>query len=348
MPIKNLEHVRRLPRQGKIRLGYMIPAKGGKKSYPKESGCFILDPELGSREELIKTFQELYGSQPTSIDIVFPLNNPTLIFPQFYKAYKGKKELALLACKGDGEKALRMKKKGGMEEIACKGEDCDNYILKECRRVASLMVMLPKLPGIGVWQLNTTSRNSIINMNSAIDYVYGFCGRVAMIPLKLQLTHQTTQRIEGDGPKATKHWILGLDTERLRLADLQLAAQTPITQIALQPPDESRDDLLFSGKNGQPVEEGRVVKPPQAKKSEPENKGKPAQKGEQTELEALIESICFGAAKKVILATPADIAEILPNDITVYKAKKALEMVIAIKKEIELADFVKEIGLICG
>ena len=244
MPIKEITSKRRLPRQGKLRLGIMKISPKSKKEYPSEAGQFIIDPE-GDKAEAIKTeFTRIYGPEPRTIDIMFPVSDPEVFFPQWYKAYKGKKGAGYLACKGDGETAIKMGD-AGMVDCKCKGEDCPEYIGKKCRRVAILQVLLPMLSGIGVYQISTTSRNSIINLNSSVDYISALCGRIAMIPLKLTLTKQDVQMPgSGDGPKMSKHWILGVDAD---LADIQRTALVPETQVFLPAPDETRDPLLHSG-----------------------------------------------------------------------------------------------------
>ncbi|MCK4248694.1 MAG: hypothetical protein KAX15_02835, partial [Candidatus Omnitrophica bacterium] len=151
----------------------------------------------------------------------------------------------ILACKGDGETAIRLSNGDGMVPQECKGDDCEEYICGKCRRVASLQVLLPKIPGIGVWQINTTSRNSIINLNSSIDYIAHLCGRAAMIPLRLMLIKQDVQMPNSkDGPKMSQHWIMHIDAKNIRLEEIQRAALIPATRVALPAPDEERDDLL--------------------------------------------------------------------------------------------------------
>lgn len=245
MPIKNLEKVRRLPRQGKIRLGFMKVSPKSKKEYPSEAGYFLIDPSGEGAEETKAEFARLYGPEPRSIDIMFPVNDPEVFFSQWYKIYKKYGKGSILICKGDGETAIRLKDGEGMVDQPCKGDDCEDYICKNCRRVASLQVLLPKMPGIGVWQINTTSRNSIINLNSSVDYVTALCGRAAMIPLTLKLIKEDVQMPNSkDGPKMSQHWIMHIDAKNIRLEDIQRAALIPATRVALPAPDEDRDDLL--------------------------------------------------------------------------------------------------------
>lgn len=161
MPIKGLSEVRRLPRQGKIRLGIKkISDKG--KEYPAEVDYFILDPSSpieSEREKLLSEFAALYGDQPKSIKIMFPVASPEVYFPQFYKRYGSS---TALKCKGDGQTAVcateeftkDLKVIGrddlGLPKVECKGKDCPYYKGKECTEVGTLQVLLPELPGAGV------------------------------------------------------------------------------------------------------------------------------------------------------------------------------------------------------
>ena len=112
MAIKGLSEVRRLPRLGKIRLGIKKKTAAGKE-YPSEVDYFILDPQTPSElenQKIIDEFTTLYGEKPKSMKIMFPVANPEVYFPQFYKRYGSS---TALKCKGDGEVAVC-----GTEEFA--------------------------------------------------------------------------------------------------------------------------------------------------------------------------------------------------------------------------------------
>lgn len=258
--IKNLSEVRRLPRAGKIRLGIKKKTNGGAE-YPSEVDYFILDPQTPSELEnkkLIDEFHRLYGDQPKSINVMFPLSNPELIFPQFYKRY-GK--TTSLQCKGDGEVAYCATEEyaAGLEKIppkgdelpgikvVCKGKDCPYYIKKQCSEVATLQVLLPDLPGAGVWQITTGSFNSIVNLNSCFDYIRAIAGRFHMIPLKLERREQEVQHKDAEGKVSSrKHYILHIDMA-VKLADLQKYAQIDSTRIMLElpVPEQEKEDIVF-------------------------------------------------------------------------------------------------------
>ena len=56
-----------------------------------------------------------------------------------------------------------------------------------CRPVMNLQFLLPRVGGIGLWQLDTSSRNSIQNILGSVQMIRAAQGRVSMVPLKLCL-----------------------------------------------------------------------------------------------------------------------------------------------------------------
>jgi hypothetical protein len=253
MAIKGLSEIRRLPRLGKIRLGIKKKTDAGKE-YPSEIDYFRIDPQTPNPEEnqkLCDEFAKLYGEQPKQIKIMFPLPDPNIFFPQFYKRYAN----GVLRCKGDGELAGCLSKEfaegldivgdnelGGVNVI-CKGRECPNYKSKKCSEHASLSILLPDMPGAGVWEIPTGSYHSIVNVNSCIEYIRAVCGRVHMIPLMLERRSQDTLY---EGKKA-KHFILHVNMD-FRLADLQKLEQIDATRIMLELPEPEidKEDILFA------------------------------------------------------------------------------------------------------
>ena len=240
MPILGLTDQQRLPRLGKIRLGVKEKTASGKE-YPKEVDYFILDPSVpeGSiREDIMGTFRELYGDKPKTIKFMFPLDDEELVFPQWYKRYGS----STLQCKGDGATAtcatpefakglevIGEDEKSGCPIVACAGDDCDYYKKKKCAKCATLNIILHELPGNGIYQLNTTSVNSILNVNGAIAYLRATSGRFHMIPLALERHKQFTTH---DGKKST-HWVLFVNTKRTLLG-VQRMSRIPQSDVLLE------------------------------------------------------------------------------------------------------------------
>lgn len=184
MPIKGLTERRRFSRGGKLRIGEKKTAsKNGREyEYPAKLDHFVLDP---IDPTLLPIFQEVYGEKPRKLKIVLPSDDLETTFPQYYKCY-GKSGLL---CKGNGETA-GMVTDDGLKEVECPGpEHCDFSMSKGvlgkpgCKQLASLQFFLPDLPVSQVFQFDTTSFNSIVNINSAIELMFQAMGRIRGIPV---------------------------------------------------------------------------------------------------------------------------------------------------------------------
>ena len=255
--IKGISDIRRLPRLGCIRLGVKVPVlKDGKPvmkqgkpvSRPKEVDYFIIDPaspDEEERQQYIMQFGDLFGDEPKSIDIMLPVNNPEVFFPQFYKRYGSSTDLK---CKGDNETAVCMEKEfaKGMEvigevngkvKVKCLGENCIHVNKKspECGIVGSLLVLIPNISMTGVWQITTRSFNSIVNINSTIALVSEEGRRrIAMMPSKL---HRRPQQTTHNGQKST-HYILHLGIDNFQA---QVEQVEPNKESVLLP--DTDDDI---------------------------------------------------------------------------------------------------------
>jgi hypothetical protein len=104
-----------------------------------------------------------------------------------------------------------------------------------------LQFLVPDCPGFGVYQLDTSSFHSMVNINSSLELIHNICGRFAMIPLTLQLIEKEVQP-EGQSKTA---WVLTL-MPTYSLAETQHYAQMPPEQaLVLPPPDSEAPDDLF-------------------------------------------------------------------------------------------------------
>ncbi len=254
MAIKGLSQIRRLPRLGKIRLGIKKISEKSGKEYPAEVDYFILDPQTPSElenERLKQEFDKLYGEKPKSIRIMFPVASSDVYFPQFYKRYGSS---TALKCKGDGEIAsctrpefaeglkILGNDEMGLTKVRCDGKECPYLKNRECATVGTLQILLPEMPGAGVWQITTGSFHSIVNLNSCIDYIKTVCGRAHMIPLTLERREQETA-FEG---KKSKHYILHINMD-FKLVELQKYAMIDPSKILLElpEPEAEKEDILF-------------------------------------------------------------------------------------------------------
>lgn len=178
--IKGLSEIRKLPRIGKIHLG--VKSKNDQGAvYPTAVDYFVFE-EKGLPKETTRRIKELYGEKPRKLIIKFFSNDLEQIFPQYLKYYKS----GQLFCKGDGEKARRRKDNGELEEIQCPYKDCPYYQQKLCRPIAHLKFYLEGIPG-GFFQIDTSSTNTIVNINTKIEQLRIIHGNIVNIPLELTL-----------------------------------------------------------------------------------------------------------------------------------------------------------------
>lgn len=239
--IKGLSDKRRLPRMGKIRLGIMV--KSGEKTHPKEVDYFVCPPIV----------QKTYGPEPKELIVVFPMEDEEKFFQQFYMKYGN----GVLQCKGDGEIGTYFDfDKMSFEEKKC---PCDFLEKGKCKAVGRLQFMLPEVEeAAGVWQIDTSSKNSIIDINSGIEYIRGICGRISMIPIKLIRSETETHRMDKKEKKMKtgKHFTLKFSLEGVTIRALQTYGQmNPQTFFLPEPDPNQPDDLFppngFSGEGGE-------------------------------------------------------------------------------------------------
>lgn len=273
-PIEGLSDKRWYPRLGIIRLG--IKAEGQKGTYPKALDYFVCPKEV----------QEVYKEKPKELDVMFPSEKLELIAPQYYKCYsysQGK------ICQGTGRTCRRKididtgdfvdrnSKKFTYADGLCDPEHCQKIGDKQCRRVMSLIFLLPSVPGLGVYQLNTSSYYSIRNINSQLSddpnnpgFLRLFTrGRISGIPLKLSLVEQEVNP-PGEGRK-TVH-VLNIRAD-VKLADIIALSRKSMAQILLPPIDDEEppddlfpDDVLQAGELQAPDTPPPSAAPPEASK----------------------------------------------------------------------------------
>jgi len=253
MSIKGLSEVRRLPRLGKIKMGIKHPEKG----YPMKTDYFVCPPEV----------QKLYGLKPKELEILLPVEDPEQWCPQYYKKYSRTQGLV---CKGDGEKAFclfdlttgamadKETKSVQRREITCPGRNCLEYKSKNCKPVMSLQFLLYRVPGLGVYQVDTSSVNSIININSCADYIRALFGRVSMIPLNLTMEPKAVQNPESG--KQQTVYVLNL-RNAMALIEMsrytrEFRAQIGAGNLALPVADEAPVD---EGELAEDGAEGEII-----------------------------------------------------------------------------------------
>jgi len=251
--IKGLSDRRRLPRAGKVRLGIKVQAANG-KWYPRAVDYFVCPSEVE---------KALGVEHPKELSILFPVDDPALIFPQTYKMYR----TAGLWCQGDGEVARRWTEAGDLKEIEC---PCEHLESGECGPVATLNFLLPDVPGIGVWQIDTGNKASITELNTALEQFQATFGGLRGVPFVLKLEPKQTQRWDEQKKAMVKTTIhtLRLDSPYTLRQILEWRSKLGKVVEALMPASE-HDVVEVRASPAAPDEPNGTVFPETANASSP-------------------------------------------------------------------------------
>ncbi|MDD4986299.1 MAG: hypothetical protein PHQ43_11030 [Dehalococcoidales bacterium] len=282
-PIKGLSERRRLPRIGKIHLGIMVKNEKGVE-HPKAVDYFVFPRNHPQYQELVK----LYGEQPKELPIMFPLEEEDKFVSQYYRAYSRTRGLV---CKGDGEKCYRMidkhtgdmagkdTKEIEMRELPCDGRECVDYQAKRCSELMNLQFFLPQASGLGIWQIDTGSIHSIMNINSGLDMLRLVYKRVSFVPVLLFLEKKEVTNPD-DGRKKNV-WVLNIKSPDNMIRAAMNARVEPLRLVAgitedLQPdevldtpvPDEEVPEVTVGNYDAKVVPGVMVTPPPAAASSQ--------------------------------------------------------------------------------
>ncbi|KKK98711.1 hypothetical protein LCGC14_2640020, partial [marine sediment metagenome] len=174
--------------------------------HPQAKEYFVFPEDHPQYDDLVKK----YGKTPKELDIILPMEEEDKIASQWYRCYSRTRGLI---CRGDGETCTRMvdKATGGLanresgevewRDMTCAGRECADYEGKQCREIMNLLFLLPGIPSLGVWQIDTSSINSIRNVNDNLALLRSVLGRISMLPLLLTL--EPKEVTPPDGKKKT-------------------------------------------------------------------------------------------------------------------------------------------------
>ena len=239
MPIKGISDILRIPRVGKIHLGIKKTNATGKE-YPTATDHFVVKEDDSTSGQAAAAFRSVYGDKPKEISIAFPSDNPDDFFPQWLSSYRSINGRYELYCQGNGETASRVDGQGSRVAIPCMHKDCPIYVDGKCKDLGRLQFFLPEVPGLGCWQLDSTSYHTMVNLNSSIAMIRAFTGgKIKMMPLTLRLVPKV---VSPDGKPKTV-FVLDLQIENMRLVDF--LQQAPMLTAAFSPSVEpiAQDEL---------------------------------------------------------------------------------------------------------
>lgn len=247
-PIKGVSEIRRMPRLGKIRLGIKEISQRTKNPYPVATDYFVVPNEI----------KQLLEEKPKKLKIMFPTEKVEEFAQQWLRCYSFTQGLI---CKGDGATAIRKvdvatgaiadhtTREWVFKQCTCDPDTCPEYMgdpergtKPQCRRVMNLLFLMPDIPGFGVWQLDTSSFYSIVNINSCLDLIKRICGRISFIPLTLSL--EPMEVTPPDIKRKTVH-ILFVRSD-IKLAKIQKLGRIPPERVLLPTVEEEEapEDLF--------------------------------------------------------------------------------------------------------
>lgn len=193
-----LNRQRQLAEQGRLRLGYTVPYGNGGKTRPVASKTWVI---TSHSQEHAEAAAQLWGgtaerwqpmgngaeqwrviSETNSIDAILPPNEP---LNQAYELW------------GRGGATRRCD--GATEQFSgspclCLAQFGDKWYEQKagtvCDTVSRLKVILPDMPGLGTWRVDTGSFYAADEMAAMIDVIRAAVGNT-LVPVKLRIEPRT-------------------------------------------------------------------------------------------------------------------------------------------------------------
>ena len=201
-----LNRQRQLAEQGRLRLGYTAPTSSG-KTRPKASTTWVVTSH--SREH-VETAAQLWGGQveewqpqgngakqwrviteATTIDAILPPGDP---LSQAYEMWN--RGGCVRRCDGITEQLSG----SPCPCYAQYGEDWyEQGVDKVCQSKSRLKVLLPEMPGLGSWRVETGSYYATDEIAGMVDVIRGAVGDQVMVPVRLRI--EPRQRVAGGQTK---------------------------------------------------------------------------------------------------------------------------------------------------
>lgn len=230
---------------GKIKIGGLgeeRKAKSGRMyRVPKKFDHFLITKttrndkgDLATDDQVMAALEKEDDGQVRAIPIVLHSDDIDQVFPTAYALYTGRR----LACRGDGQTAMRWEVKNGERTGESKERECPcEYLGAEsgpiCKPHGTLhcSIALPDVAVAGaVHKWRTTSIISIQRMIGSLQQILGMCGTLRGIPLWLKVAPIT---VSPAGGKATTVFcchvelrasdILEVQSKALKMAEMRRA-----------------------------------------------------------------------------------------------------------------------------
>jgi hypothetical protein len=243
-----------LPRVGKIRLGTTVPVVdkdtgevrktdwGADIVRPIKADHFVVYAEESgiTSQEAVDAFKMVYGDEPRELECWLPAPTPEDIMEGAWRQY-GKSKLKIRC---NGEMCAKRRETGGWIEEPCQ---CKSLGLAEddkrhCDLGYTIQLILPRVSGIGVWQLDTGSTISSRRMADWLTMMANLTGTLTGLEFTLRIVPVKVS------PEGTATTVYVLEPQASRITPQQLLAAGPAQRhtAALPPPaaDEEHEPTL--------------------------------------------------------------------------------------------------------
>lgn len=220
---------RRIREIGRIRLGVQAATSTGKRA-PRKLDKFRF---TSADRAVIEAVAALLGGTVASWDnngtaqwevvtdanevkILLPPNVQDLAFSQWYEMWA--KGFCSRRCDGEREQ---------IKDRAC---ICDPEN-RECNPTTRLSVLLPEIPGLGLWRLESHGYYAAVELAGAVELIQQMAGAHTMIPARLRLERREVRRLEGTKAVVRKFAVPVIDLDVSILGVRSLAARVGQVEI---------------------------------------------------------------------------------------------------------------------
>lgn len=210
---------RRLAELGRLRYGEVAHTQGG-KPYPRSLNKWRL---TSASKPLLEQAAEIYGGKvrawkdapdegmwelyttTAELDVLLPPvysaedGTPTYPYMQAYELWTG----PTLDRRCDGE-TCTLRKGAGLSTVGCL---CDPDA-RECQVVTRITVMLPRLPGLGVWRMDSKGWNVATQLPGALDLLSTAAAQRRFLPALLRLEPRSRRVRDEQGKVQTNRFVV--------------------------------------------------------------------------------------------------------------------------------------------
>jgi hypothetical protein len=230
MPVKPLIVQRRMMTLGRVRLG-----EKGKKGEPKRLNTFRF---TSASEQLLDAVAAKYGGKVSAwkdapgegyFQVTTEADALDIILPPVYSAEDGTPTTAfsqwLELWSGGG---CQRRCDGETEALSGKPCMCDPEN-RECQITTRVSFMLPDIPGLGVWRLDSKGWNAAVELPGTLEILVLAAAERQFIPAVLRIEHRT-RKVPGEG---TRRFIVpvidlpGVTVKQLAAGEVPLALNPP-------------------------------------------------------------------------------------------------------------------------